>query len=43
MTAGVKVVERIEDEVEGLEPGNVELCVFDIGVVGGNRNGWVEL
>lgn len=33
MTAGVKVVESVEDEVEALEPVDVELGVFDVGVV----------
>lgn len=42
MAAGVKVVECIEDDIEGLEPGNIESYVFDIGVVGGDRKGGVE-
>lgn len=33
MTAGVKVVESVEDKVEALEPVDVELGVFDVGVV----------
>jgi hypothetical protein len=42
VTAGVKIVQGIEDEVEGLEPFNVELGVFDIGMVGGEGDMGVE-
>jgi hypothetical protein len=42
MAAGVEIVQGVEDKVEGLEPFNVELRVFDIGVVGGKRDGGVE-
>ena len=42
MAAGVEIVQGIEDEVEGLEPFNVELGVFDVGVVGGEGDGGVE-
>ena len=37
-----EVVERVEDDVEGLEPGEVELRVFDVGVDGGDVHGGVE-
>lgn len=33
MASGIEVVERIEDEVKALEPVDVELGVFDVGVV----------
>ena len=42
MAAGVEVVERIEDEGEGLEPFDVELGVLDVGVVGVEGDGGVE-
>jgi hypothetical protein len=42
MAAGVEIVQGIEDEVEGLEPFNVELGVFDVGVAGGEGDGGVE-
>ena len=42
VTAGVKIVEGIEDEIEGLEPFNVELGVFDIGVMGGEGDVGIE-
>jgi hypothetical protein len=43
VAAGVEVVEGIEDEGEGLKPFYVELGVFDVGVVGGEGDGGVEL
>jgi hypothetical protein len=33
MAAGIKVIERIEDDGESFEPVNVELGIFDVGVV----------
>jgi hypothetical protein len=33
MAPGIKVIKRIEDDSEGFEPVNVELGIFDIGVV----------
>jgi hypothetical protein len=33
MAAGIKVIERIEDDSKGFEPVDVELGIFDIGVV----------
>ena len=33
MAAGIEVIERIEDDGESFEPVNVELGVFDVGVV----------
>lgn len=43
MAAGVKVVKRIEDEIEGLEPCDVELRVLDVAVVGLDLDVGVEL
>lgn len=33
MAAGVEIVESVEDEAEALEPVDIELGVFDVGVV----------
>lgn len=33
MAAGIEVIERIENNFESFEPVNVELGIFDIGVV----------
>ena len=37
-----EVVEHVEDDVEGLEPGEVELRVFDVGMGRGDMHGGVE-
>ena len=42
VAAGVEIVQGIEDEVEGLEPLNVELGVFDVGVVSSEGDVGVE-
>jgi hypothetical protein len=34
MPSRVQIVQRIEDNGEGLEPCNIEYVVFDIGVIG---------
>jgi len=33
MATGIQVVERIEDDYETLEPVDIELRVFDVGVM----------
>jgi hypothetical protein len=42
VAAGVEIVQGIEDEVEGLEPFDVELRVFDVGVMSGEGDMGVE-
>lgn len=42
MTARIEVVQRIEDDAKGLEPGDVELVVLDVGVVGLDVHAGVE-
>ena len=43
VAAGIEVVEGIEDEREGLKPFDIELGIFDIGMLGGEGDRWVEL
>lgn len=43
MSARIQVVQRVEDEVEALEPRDVELVVFDVVVVCYDVNIGVEL
>lgn len=42
MSSGVHVIEGIEDEIEGGEPFEVELFVFDIGMIGNEGDILVE-
>jgi hypothetical protein len=43
MAPGLEVIERIEDDVEALEPGHVELGVLDVVVVRLDDDVGVEL
>lgn len=42
MAAGIEVIEGIEDDGESFEPVNVELGIFDIGVVRFEFDGWIK-
>ena len=42
MPSGVEVVERIEDDIELLEPRHCEFAVLDVGMVRNNIDFGVE-
>jgi hypothetical protein len=42
MSSGFEIVQRIEDDSESLEPVDVKLGIFYVGVVGFELDVWVE-
>jgi len=39
---GLEVVERVEDNVEGIEEVDVELRIFDVGMMRFQLDVWIE-
>lgn len=43
MASSIEIVECVENDIELAEPFYVELCIFDVGMVGFELDVWVEL